>query len=95
MAGEYHNLISILAHERKISLTKAIARTIEIHDQQVRDFIRLATQLPMYDERVNTEIVRYVEGLKSIMRANIDWSDHETSRYNYRYADQVTQQALL
>lgn len=87
--GEYHNLISILAHEKNISIAKAISRTIEIHDQQVRRFIRLTAQLPMYHENINAEIVRYVEGLKSIMRANIDWSDRETSRYHYRYADKV------
>lgn len=89
--GEYHNLISILAHEKKISSAKAIAKTIEIHDQQVRRFIRLTAVLPIFEEAVNLEIIRYVEGLKSIMRANIDWSNHETSRYNYLYADQVTQ----
>ena len=87
--GEYHNLVSILAHEKRISMQRAIAGTIDIHDRQVRRFIRLTAQLPMYDERTNTEIIRYVEGLRAIMRANIDWSNFETSRYHYRYADQV------
>ncbi|GEP97195.1 terpene synthase family protein [Chitinophaga cymbidii] len=85
--GEYHNLVTILAHEKNTSLNKAISRTIAIHDHQVRRFIRLTATLPSFNEAVDMEIVRYVEGLKAIMRANIDWSNHETSRYHFQYAD--------
>lgn len=85
--GEYHNLVTILAHEKKSSFAKAIGKTIAIHDQQVRRFIRLTATLPSFNETIDMEIVRYVEGLKAIMRANIDWSNHETSRYQFQYAD--------
>jgi hypothetical protein len=91
--GEYHNMVTILAHEKHLSLQRAIGRTITIHDHQVRRFIRLTAILPVYDENTNCEIVRYIEGLKSIMRANIDWSSHETSRYPFQYADQVNENA--
>lgn len=87
--GEYHNLVTILAHEKRLSMPRAIARTIGIHDQQVRRFIRLTATLPDFEEKTNLEIIRYVEGLRAIMRANIDWSNHETSRYRFQYADQL------
>ncbi|RPD39497.1 terpene synthase family protein [Chitinophaga barathri] len=87
--GEYHNLVTILSHEKHMSLNRAVSRAISIHDIQVRRFIRLTASLPVFEEKITTEIIRYVEGLKAIMRANIDWSNHETSRYRFLYADQV------
>jgi hypothetical protein len=85
--GEYHNLVTILSHEKELTMEDAIAQAIAIHDSQVRRFIRLTNQLPVYDIRTNAELQRYVDGLSAIMRANIDWSDKETTRYVYRYAD--------
>ncbi|RPE08008.1 hypothetical protein EGT74_13115 [Chitinophaga lutea] len=87
--GDYHNLVVLLSHEENISMEEAIVRACEIHDDQVKQFMRLCRYLPNEGPVMKMELHRYVEGLKNIMRANIDWSDYETSRYQYEYEEHV------
>ncbi len=85
--NEYYNLVLIIKRERQLTLTEAIEDVIELHDRQMRDFITLSRQRPSLSSRAeDAELQRYITGLQTIMRANIDWSDHETNRYSYRYA---------
>ncbi|WP_343704782.1 hypothetical protein [Chitinophaga sp.] len=87
--GDYHNLVVLLGHEMNVPIETAIHKACKIHDEQVEQFITLSRNLPDEGPVMKRELLRYVAGLKNIMRANIDWSDYETSRYKYEYDEHV------
>jgi 5-epi-alpha-selinene synthase len=78
--GDVHNLALILSHEQKLSLQAAVDRVGALHDAEVYAFIALAQQLPSFTPTVDADLQRYVSGLRSWMRANLDWS-LDTVRY--------------
>ncbi|NII26220.1 hypothetical protein HB364_14090 [Pseudoflavitalea sp. X16] len=87
--GDYHNLVVLLQYHKKLSRKQAIQQAIEIHDSQVKQFLQIKKKLAFYNPHTRKEIDRYVSGLENIMVANIDWSDYETSRYTYTYAEEI------
>lgn len=92
--GDYHNLVVLLENQYKVSREQAIGKAIQIHDRQVKQFIHLSKKLPFSDPHTKQEVVRYISGLENIMKANIDWSDYETSRYVYSYAKEIKEPSI-
>ena len=80
LQGDVHNLAIILSHEQKLSLQMAVDRVAVLHDAEVYAFIALAQQLPSFAPRIDTDLQRYILGMRYWMRANLDWS-LETVRY--------------
>jgi 5-epi-alpha-selinene synthase len=82
--GDVHNLVLTLRHEHQCNLQEAIQRAVELHDNEVRAFVELETQLPSFGKDVDYQLERYVSSLCSWMRGSLDW--HCTSE-RYRFAE--------
>jgi 5-epi-alpha-selinene synthase len=85
MSGQSDNLVQILQHEYQIPLHEAIKRAASLHDTEVRTFIELSAQLPSFGAEIDANLQRYILGLHSWMRGNIDWS-LKTRRYRINQA---------
>jgi hypothetical protein len=81
-AGEFHNLVRLLADERRISIDEAVVRVVALHNDEVRNFLALEEQLPSFGER-DDDVHAFVAMLKSWMRGHLDWAQ-ETGRYRPR-----------
>jgi 5-epi-alpha-selinene synthase len=88
--GDVHNLALILSHEQKLSLQAAVDRVGALHDAEVQTFITISQQLPSFSPVVDSELQRYVVGMRFWMRANLDWSLATT-----RYQGAAIQPALV
>jgi terpene synthase-like protein len=78
--GDVHNLVLVLAHEQRLSLQAAVEQVAALHDNEIRDFIALAAQLPRFEPAIEADLRRYVAGMRFWMRGNLDWSIG-TARY--------------
>ena len=82
--GDVHNLVLTLRHEHQCTLLKAIQRAAELHDNEVRAFIELETQLPSFGKDIDYQLEQYASNLRSWIRGSLDW--HFTSK-RYRLAE--------
>jgi Terpene synthase family 2, C-terminal metal binding len=78
--GDVHNLVLIVAHEQQLSLQAAVDRVSMLHDAEVHAFIALAQGLPSFTPELDRELKRYIAGMRSWIRGNLDWS-RATRRY--------------
>ncbi|MDQ1803065.1 hypothetical protein RAH57_03650 [Chryseobacterium sp. CKR4-1] len=80
--GDTYNLVLIIQQVYNLSLDEAINKTVGIHDQDMKRFQikadALIGNLP--------SLTHYINGLKYIIRGNVDWSQSETTRYEFTYA---------
>lgn len=68
-SGDVHNLVLILQHESSLTLQSAVDLVAARHNQEIRSFLALESNVPSdIDGRWS------VDGLRSWMRANMDWS---------------------
>jgi len=74
-AGDVHNLALTLQHEHQCTLQEAIQRAAELHDNEVRAFIKLETNLPSFSfgKDVDYQLKRYVSSLRSWIRGSLTW----------------------
>lgn len=84
--GDEHNLVSILVNERQLTLDEAIVCAAAIHNTDMRKFVTLSGDLPVYDETTNQSLKRFVESLRRLIRGNVDWSERDSKRYSFVYA---------
>jgi hypothetical protein len=80
------NLVLILMQEKGLTIDQAIAETLDIHDREVLQFIKIRENLRLPSGTEMDELNRYLNGLQYIMSANIVWSSNETTRYQFDYA---------
>jgi 5-epi-alpha-selinene synthase len=73
-SGDVHNLVIVLANEERLPLCAAVERVVELHDAEVRAFITLSERLPSFTPAVDSDLSQYALGMRSWMRANLDWS---------------------
>lgn len=71
--SDVHNLVLTLRHEHQCTLQEAIQRAAELHDNEVRAFIELETQLPSFGKDIDYQLKRYVFSLRSWVRGSLDW----------------------
>lgn len=83
--GAEFNLITILARERNLSIKAAIHEAVTIHDQSVKNFIKMSEQIYRFDEKTNRLLEKYIVAMGYLMKGNIDWSTKDTSRYPHIY----------
>jgi 5-epi-alpha-selinene synthase len=86
--GDVHNLALIIAAEQRLTFQEAVDQVAMLHDAEMRAFIALAGRLPSFGAAADTELQRYVAGMRSWMRANLDWS---AATARYRPAAQAAQ----
>lgn len=82
--GDQHNMVLIMKAERGLSLETAIVQAAALHDQEMRQFEKVAAQLPSFGAH-DAAVRKYVRILAAILRGNMDWSYGETARYNFEY----------
>jgi hypothetical protein len=79
--GDVNNLVVIFQQTYHLPLQEAIEQVNEMVTAEVRLFERIERCLPSFEPGPLANDVReYLDGLKSWMRANLDWSA-ETHRY--------------
>lgn len=83
-----HNLVLIVQRERGFTLAAATEIVIERHNHVVQRFITARAQLSDFGTHAEA-VQHYVTGLKTWMRANIDWSSI-TARYQTRLEPSAT-----
>jgi hypothetical protein len=78
-AGDPHNLVLVLAHERGVPVERAVRLAADRHDARVCDLltVRDGLEAPLL-ARPGVRVV--VDGLTVWVRANVDWS-RESGRY--------------
>jgi hypothetical protein len=78
---DFHNLVTVLENEERLSLEAAYRRAVTLHDEQVRHYVALEAQLPSFGAEIDARLSHYLKGMRTWMRANYDWST-VTPRYN-------------
>lgn len=74
LRGGRHNLVSILQQKRQLNQEEAILCAAAIYNTDMREFVALSGELPVYDEKTNRTLERYVEALRRHIRGNADWN---------------------
>jgi len=76
-----HNIITIIMHENKTDVQGATNWVYDYHKKAQARFMDLyENQIPKFGEPVDSELVRYVDGMANWVRANHQWS-FESERY--------------
>lgn len=79
--GEVNNTVLVLMHEDGLSFDDALARTIQLHNIEMREFSRLIDDLPSFDEDIDDQLRRYVQVLIHFISGHADWA-RSTGRYH-------------
>lgn len=80
-----YNLVAVLKNRYNISMEEAIEKTVNIHDELVREFIDLTKRIFIFDPGTNHMLRKYIEALGYQMKGHVDWSTQETTRYPHIY----------
>lgn len=83
--GDIYNLVLMLQHEHSLMLEDAIALAVAKHDRDMRSFVTKSRALLVQDS--TPELAKYVKALKNIIRGNVDWSENETTRYEFTHVE--------
>jgi 5-epi-alpha-selinene synthase len=78
-SNDVHNLVLVIQNEEKCSLQAAMDRAVEMHNIEMERFLELETRLRS-DFSQNTDVLNYLNGLRTCIRGNVDWS-YESGRY--------------
>lgn len=78
--SDVHNLVLVLLHTEGLGLQEAVDRAAQMHDVEVRAFMRFSSRLPSFGRAIDGQLGRYVVALQARMRGNLDWA-HESARY--------------
>jgi hypothetical protein len=80
--NDVHNLVIVLQNELQCSLQEAMDRAGQMHNLEMKKFLELERAVrnnPKFSEHAS-EISRYLDGLRTCIRGNVDWSQ-ESGRY--------------
>lgn len=78
--GHATNLVLLLQRERGLAVDDAVARAVELHNEELRAFLELERELPRFSHKLSPAALAYVEGMRAWMFGNLAWS-RETARY--------------
>jgi hypothetical protein len=78
--GERHNLVSVVEHHRRLSREQACEHVVQAIASEVQRFIAIEPQLLRAFQAHRDGLVKYLNGMRSWMRGNCDWSK-STTRY--------------
>jgi len=79
--GEVNNTVLVLMHEDGLSFAEALERTVQLHNIEMREFSRLVSDLPSFDEDIDYQLARYVAVLIAFISGHDDWA-RSTGRYH-------------
>jgi hypothetical protein len=72
--GEHHNLVSIFEHTKGLNRDQAVARVMQAIAAAVGRFLELEPDLLRVFGSDRDAVSRYLAGMRSWMRGNVDWS---------------------
>ncbi len=78
--GHTTNLVLLLRDELGVSLERAVARAVVMHNQELQAFLELERELPAFSPEFAPAASAYVKGMRAWMFGNLAWS-RETARY--------------
>ena len=78
--GGVHNLVLVTMRSQSVLLDQAVDRAVEIHDDEVRDFVRKAADLPSFGGPVDEQVRGYVGLLRRWVGGHRKWAEY-TGRY--------------
>jgi 5-epi-alpha-selinene synthase len=81
MQGDVHNLVLILQHEQRLTVSQAVARVTERHNAEMQEFLALEGMLPELRGEVSHALNAYVALLRSMVRGSFDWA-YATARHS-------------
>jgi hypothetical protein len=79
-AGDVHNLVIVLQHEHQLSVQAAVNQAARLFNARMQGYIELEERMPSFGAEIDEPLRRYLRGLRSWVRGNMDWS-FETGRY--------------
>ena len=79
--GEVNNMVLVLMQEEHLDFDQALARAVELHDTETREYSALTRRLPSFTKEVDEELRRYVDVLTSMISGHRTWAT-ETTRYS-------------
>jgi len=78
--NDVHNLIPVLEAELGLTMGMAMRMAVKYCNSEVKEFISLSETLPVFAPPLDEHLRAYIDGLRMIMRGNLDWAT-ESSRY--------------
>ncbi|MBK7824097.1 hypothetical protein [Nannocystis sp.] len=78
--GEVNNMVLVLMHEENLNFEQALARAVELHDAETREYSALTLRLPSFSKEIDDDLRRYVDVLSSMISGHRSWAT-ETTRY--------------
>jgi len=79
--GDMHNLVCVLAGENNITIPEAILAAAELHDAEIRLYLRLKNELPGFGEKNDAGIQKYLQAQETMVKGFMDWSTRDSARY--------------
>ncbi|WNV89132.1 terpene synthase family protein [Umezawaea sp. Da 62-37] len=74
--GGVHNLVLVTMRAQAVVLDQAVDRAVEIHDGEVRDFVRRAEELPSFGPPVDEQVRDYVALLRRWVGGHRKWAEY-------------------
>jgi Terpene synthase family 2, C-terminal metal binding len=78
--GEYHNLVTIIQHNRGLEQAEAIGVTADLITERLGEYLDYEPLVRRECVGWTAEVEAYLAGMRSWMRGNLDWSAN-TRRY--------------
>ncbi|BAY33228.1 Terpene synthase, metal-binding protein [Nostoc carneum NIES-2107] len=78
--GEFHNLVLVLYYQQQKTIEQSLKIAAEMHDLEVKNLTNLIVNIPSFGKEVDAEVAKYISGLQSWIRGNLDWYAH-SGRY--------------
>lgn len=71
--GVDHNLISLLQERDHLTIQEAIDKIGQMINECYRRWYRALLELPSYGEKIDREVMRFVEVCRSVAQGNLYW----------------------
>ncbi|KAL2856286.1 terpene synthase metal binding domain protein [Aspergillus pseudodeflectus] len=91
--GVSHNLVAI-ARRNGMSAQAAFTHVGDMLSSRYRDWYLALAELPSWGEDVDVQVQEYVEGVRSVVRANLGWS-FRSQRYFGERASEVRKSGVV
>lgn len=89
--NDVHNLAIVIQHEQRISLQDAVNRASDLFNTRMYAYEAAESVRPHFDAATESQLERYLAGLRYWVRGNADWS-FETGRYGQKPKDETGEQ---
>jgi hypothetical protein len=78
--GDFHNLVMVYEHHRQLPSTVAAQQAIAFVNAGIEDFVAGASNLPSFGQAEDSELERYLDTLRAVIRITLAWT-YDSTRY--------------